>query len=129
MARPGLEMIAGSLDDPGFGPIVTVGFGGIHVEVLRDVAASPLPLDPAAALSLTASLRGAALLGKLRGAPGRDRVALADLLVRLAHLAGDFAGRIASIDLNPVILYEEGAGLAVADALIVQHRPRSSEES
>src|SRR5262249_48640083 len=121
MARPGLELIAGVADDPTFGPIVTLGLGGIHVEVLRDVAATPLPVGLAAAASLQDQLRGTALLGALRGAPGRDRAALAQLLVRLARLAGDAAGRIASIDLNPVLVYPEGESLAVVDALIVQH--------
>jgi acyl-CoA synthetase (NDP forming) len=121
MARPGLELIAGVVDDATFGPIVTLGLGGIHVEVLRDVAATPLPVDLVTAERLQSQLRGAALFRPLRGAPGRDCAALAHLLVRLARLAGDAAGRIASIDLNPVMVYPEGEGLAVVDALIVQH--------
>jgi acetate---CoA ligase (ADP-forming) len=127
MARGGLEMIAGTIDDENFGPLLTVGLGGIHVEVLRDLAATPLPVDPVIAESLLDRLRGAALLGPLRGAPARDRMALAALLARLARLAADFTGSIASIDLNPILLYPEGAGsqgesLAVVDALILQHR-------
>ncbi|MBV8654325.1 MAG: acetate--CoA ligase family protein, partial [Alphaproteobacteria bacterium] len=117
--RGGLEMIAGTIADENFGPVLTVGLGGIHVEVLRDTAATPLPVDATVADGLLGRLRGAALLGPLRGAPARDRAALTVLLARLAALAGDFAGRIASIDLNPILLYSEG--LAVVDALILQH--------
>jgi acyl-CoA synthetase (NDP forming) len=123
MARPGLEIIAGTIDDETFGPLLTVGFGGIHVEVLRDAAATPLPVDAVTADGLLDRLRGAAMLGPLRGAPARDRAALAALLTRLARLAADFAGRIASIDLNPILLYSDGDGLAVVDALILHHRP------
>jgi acetate---CoA ligase (ADP-forming) len=121
MAPRGLEMIAGTVDDDDFGPLLTVGFGGIHVEVLGDIATVPLPIDAPAADALLDRLRGARLLGSLRGAPARDRTAFAALLVRLATLQADFAGRIATIDLNPVFLHDDGDGISVADALIVQH--------
>jgi acyl-CoA synthetase (NDP forming) len=122
MAPSGLEMIAGTVDDADFGPLLTVGVGGIHVEVLGDVATVPLPVDARAAAALLDRLRGARLLGPLRGAKPRDRAAFAALLVRLARLQGDFAGRIATIDLNPVKLHDVGDGVSVVDALIVQRR-------
>ncbi len=115
-------MIAGTIDDDDFGPLLAVGFGGIHVEVLGDVATVPLPVDALAADALLDRLRGARLLGSLRGAPARDRAAFAALLVRLARLQGEFVGRIATIDLNPVLLHDEGHGISVADVLIVQRR-------
>ena len=46
MAKRGLEMILGITRDPGFGPMLIVGLGGIHVEVLKDVAFAPVPLGP-----------------------------------------------------------------------------------
>jgi len=122
MAPSGLEMIAGTVDDDNFGPLLTVGIGGIHVEILGDVVTTPLPIDGPAADRLLARLRGARLLGALRGAKPRDSVAFATLLVRLARIAEDFAGRIATIDLNPVLLRAVGDGLTVVDALIVQRR-------
>jgi hypothetical protein len=122
MAPSGLEMIAGTVDDADFGPLLTVGVGGIHVEVLGDVATVPLPVDACVAAALLDRLRGARLLGPLRGAKPRDRAAFAALLVRLARLQGDFAGRIATIDLNPVKLHDVGDGVSVVDALIVQRR-------
>jgi succinyl-CoA synthetase beta subunit len=123
MAPRGLEMIAGTVDDVDFGPLLTVGLGGIHVEMLGDVATLPLPIDALDAQSLLERLRGVRLLGPLRGAPARDRAAFAALLVRLARLQGDFAGHIATIDLNPVLLHDAGDGISVVDALIVQRRP------
>jgi hypothetical protein len=122
MAPPGLEMIAGTVDDADFGPLLTVGLGGIHVEVLGDVATTPLPVDDVTADALLDRLRGARLLGPLRGAKPRDRAAFIDLLVRLARLQADFVGRIATIDLNPVTLHDVGDGVSVVDALIVQRR-------
>jgi hypothetical protein len=115
-------MIAGTIDDDNFGPLLTVGLGGIHVEILGDVAATPLPVDAVAVERLLDRLRGVRLLGALRGEPPRDRGAYAALLVRLARLAEDFAGRIATIDLNPVLLHAAGDGVSIVDALIVQRR-------
>ena len=120
MARRGLEMIVGITRDPGFGPMLMVGLGGIHVEVLRDVAFAPVPLGRDAALALLGELKGAALLDGVRGAKPTDREALAALIVALARFAADHADLIEEIDLNPVIVHPAGEGLTVVDALIVK---------
>src|SRR5579875_3240375 len=69
MAPPGVEMILGITRDPDFGPLLMVGLGGIHVEVLRDVAFAPVPIAEEEALALLGTLRGAALLNGVRGGP------------------------------------------------------------
>jgi acetate---CoA ligase (ADP-forming) len=120
MARRGQEMILGVTRDAVFGPMLMVGLGGIHVEVLKDVAFAPVPLDPEAALALLGELKGAALLDGVRGAKPADKAALAELMVALSRFAADHAGQIAEIDLNPVIVHEAGQGLSVVDALIVK---------
>ncbi|HEX3882738.1 MAG TPA: acetate--CoA ligase family protein [Stellaceae bacterium] len=121
MARRGQEMILGITRDPDFGPMLMVGLGGIHVEVLKDVAFAPVPLSTEDALDLVAGLRGAALLDGVRGAPPSDRGALAELMVALSRFAHDHRDTVAEIDLNPVIVHEQGAGLTVVDALIVKN--------
>ena len=68
MAQRGQEMILGVTRDPDFGPMLMVGLGGIHVEVLQDVAFAPVPLDTEDALALLGELKGAALLDGVRGA-------------------------------------------------------------
>jgi acetate---CoA ligase (ADP-forming) len=120
MARPGIEAILGITRDPDFGPLLMVGLGGIHVEVLKDVAFAPVPLGSEEALDLVARLRGAALLDGVRGAKPADKAALAELIAALSRFAADHAGRIAEIDLNPVIVHPAGEGLTVVDALIVK---------
>jgi acetate---CoA ligase (ADP-forming) len=120
MARRGLEIILGIVTDPDFGPMLMVGLGGIHVEVLRDVAFAPVPLATDEALALLAELKGAALLDGVRGDPAADRAALAQLMVALSRFAADHADAIAEIDLNPVIIHAVGEGLTVVDALIVK---------
>jgi acyl-CoA synthetase (NDP forming) len=120
MARRGREMIVGITRDPDFGPMLMVGLGGIHVEVLRDVAFAPVPLATEDALALLDQLKGAALLDGVRGEPAADRAALAQLMAALSRFAADHADRIAEIDLNPVIVHAAGAGLTIVDALIVK---------
>jgi len=120
MARRGQEMILGVTSDPDFGPLLMVGLGGIHVEVLRDIAFAPVPLDTEDALALLDQLKGRALLDGVRGEPAADRAALARLMVALSHFAADHADRVAEIDLNPVIVHAAGEGLTVVDALIVK---------
>jgi len=120
MARRGREMILGVTRDPDFGPMLMVGLGGIHVEVLKDVAFAPVPLALDDALDLIGQLKGAALLDAVRGEPAADRDALARLMVALSRFAADHADAIAEIDLNPVIVHAAGEGLTIVDALIVK---------
>ncbi|WP_135467723.1 acetate--CoA ligase family protein [Crenalkalicoccus roseus] len=125
MAPPGQEIILGVSRDRDFGPMLMVGLGGIHVEVLRDVAFAPAPLGAEEARALLAGLKGAALLKGVRGAPPADVEALVGLMVRLGRFAGDFAEDIEEIDLNPVIVHPAGEGLTVVDALVVRREERN----
>jgi acyl-CoA synthetase (NDP forming) len=122
MAPPGLEMILGVTRDPDFGPMLMTGLGGIHVEVLRDVGFSPVPIGQDEALALLGELKGAAFLDGARGAPPADREALAELIAALSRFAADHGELIEEIDLNPVIVHPEGQGLTVVDALIVKRK-------
>jgi len=126
MAAPGQEIILGIIRDAVFGPMLMVGLGGIHVEVLRDIAFAPVPIAQERAVALIDRLKGAALLRPVRGAPAADRAALAELIVKLSCFAADHAELIEEIDLNPVIVHPQGQGLTVVDALIVK---RISEET
>ena len=126
MAPPGLEIILGTSRDPDFGPMLMVGLGGIHVEVLRDVAFAPVPIGPDEALALLGGLRGAAIFDGVRGAPPADKTALVELMAALSRFAADHADAIAEIDLNPVIVHGDGKGLSVVDALIVKLPPAKS---
>lgn len=120
MAAKGREVILGINRDPQFGPMLMLGLGGIHVEVLKDVAFAPVPVSRPDAEALIGRLKGAALFGPVRGQPAADKAALADMIVRLSELAADHKDTIAEIDLNPVIVHPEGQGATIADALIVK---------
>ena len=123
MAPPGREVILGITRDATFGPMLMVGLGGIHAEVLRDVAFAPAPIGPQEAQSLLGELKGAALLDGVRGAPPADRAALLELMASLSRFAADHTDLIEEIDLNPVIIHAQGQGLTVVDALIVKRPP------
>jgi acyl-CoA synthetase (NDP forming) len=119
MCGQGLELMLGVASDPVFGPVVVVGLGGIHVEVLGDVTFGLAPLSPAQAVAMLRRLRGFRLLEGVRGAAPRDVDALCDALVRLSWLAHDQRDWIRELDINPLVLHARGEGAKVADALIL----------
>lgn len=119
MAPAGVEVIVGVRRDAVFGPMVMVGMGGVHVELLRDVAIAPVPLSEPQALELLQELHGSALLRGARGQSMADVNALAQLIARLSQFAATHADCVEEIELNPVIVHEAGRGISVVDALIV----------
>lgn len=112
----GVEVTAGVHRDPVFGPVVSFGLGGVMVEALSDVSHRAAPFGRTEALAMIDEIRGRALLGPLRGRPGADLGALADLLVTLATFGS--RGDIEEVDLNPVRAGPEGA--TVLDAVILR---------
>jgi acetyltransferase len=119
MARPGVEIIIGSVRDELFGAILMVGLGGIATELFNDVVYRPAPVGEAEAASMLRELKSAPLLQGFRGAPPADIQALAGLIARVSLIA-DALPEISDIELNPVIVHAEGHGVTIADALIVR---------
>ncbi len=116
MAPPGLEVILGGIRDPQFGPAVLFGLGGIHVELLQDVAYALAPLTMEEAQVLLRQIKGYPLLSGFRGAPPLDTAWLAEALVRLGEALETFP-LVKEIDLNPVLVYPTGA--MIVDARVV----------
>src|SRR5262245_37143862 len=107
MARRGVEMLLGVRSDPVFGPLVAVGFGGTHVEILRDVTFGLVPLTPVLAGRMIGRLRGARLLEGPRGEEPVDRAALTEALLRLSQLVEEQPG-IVEAEMNPVMARPDG---------------------
>jgi acetyltransferase len=117
-APSGVELFVGAGRDASFGPFVTVGLGGIFVEVLRDVATRLAPFDRETAAEMLRSLKGYSLLDGARGRPKCDIDAVCDALTRISALAA-FEPSVRSMDINPLIVYPKGLGLLVLDARMV----------
>jgi acyl-CoA synthetase (NDP forming) len=125
MIPPGVELILGLVNDPQFGPMLTLGLGGIFVEVFKDVRMLMLPTTPDAVREALLGLRGASLLRGARGRPPVDLKAVVLAAMGLAALAEGLGDQIGEIDVNPLIALPDGA--VVVDALIVPKTDESSD--
>jgi len=102
MVSGGIELLAGVVQDPVFGPVVAFGPGGTMAELIGGTAFATLPMTDVDAQELVASGKAGDLVAGFRGRAAADTGALVDLVVRLAALAEDFP-QVAELDLNPVI--------------------------
>ncbi|HKF70365.1 MAG TPA: acetate--CoA ligase family protein [Stellaceae bacterium] len=118
MASAARECALGARLDPVFGPVVMVGDGGKYVEAMPDVAVLLPPFSREEVLEALDRLRIAPLFKGVRGEPPLDAETLADAALNLGNLIASAQGRIASIDLNPVMVGAKGTGIVVADALV-----------
>ena len=119
MAPNGHELVIGMVDDPTFGPIMMLGFGGTAVELFGDVVHAPAPVDEAEAMRMMLSLKAARLLTGFRGAEPIDLAPVAALVAALSRAALTLGDQVREFELNPVILHADGSGLTVADALLM----------
>lgn len=118
MAAKGVEMMIGARQDAQFGPLVLCGFGGIDVELTRDVAVALAPVSRDQAREMILSLRRAPLLTGFRNTPSLDVDALAEAVSRISELAAALRDTVDEIDVNPFIIGPRD-GVAV-DALFVR---------
>jgi acetate---CoA ligase (ADP-forming) len=121
MAQGHLELVMGVQRDPVFGMVVMVGLGGVLVEVLKDVVFRHAPFGADEGLAMLSELRMGALLDGVRGQPGVDRRALAQMLSALSHWAAAMQPWLAELDLNPVLVGAAGP-LAVDCVMVLQHQ-------
>lgn len=119
MAPWGTEVILGSVNDAAFGPTVMFGLGGIFVEVLKDVTFRVTPFTKAQAAEMIGEIKGAAILAGARGEKPKDRTKLAETIYAYNCMIHDLEDEIKESDANPVLVYEDGQGLKVADARII----------
>jgi acetyltransferase len=115
----GLEVLIGVVNDPGFGPTVACGLGGVLTEVLKDVTFRIAPFDIETARDMIAGLKAAKLFDGYRGKPAADKEALAQMLVAVSKMAMALGDRMKEMDINPVFVGGVGEGVRAADALVV----------
>jgi acyl-CoA synthetase (NDP forming) len=118
MGERGAELIIGARNDPDWGPAILAGFGGVTAEILQDVRLFTPDLTVEAIIRELHQLKQAALLRGFRGSPALDVAAVAQIIATLGRLLLA-EPTIREIDLNPVIVYPEGAGAVALDALML----------
>ena len=119
MIDSGVELMIGSRNDPQFGPLIMCGFGGIAVELTKDISVQLAPVNVAQAKAMILSLRSAPLLTGYRNTTPLDIDAFANAVCAVSQLAANHRKEIGEIDINPVILNTHNC-IAV-DALIVRN--------
>ena len=112
----GMEVIVGAKSDEQFGHIVSIGIGGIYVELLKDVSFRVCPITRADAEKMVSELKGFDLLKGFRGSKPVKLDALYDIIVKVGNFA--IKNKIKEMDLNPVFCNDKGCW--VADVRIVK---------
>ncbi|MGI9284731.1 MAG: acetate--CoA ligase family protein, partial [Pseudomonadales bacterium] len=123
----GVEMLLGIASDQQFGPMVVLGIGGIHAEILKDTLVLLPPFDAVTARRALDRLKMRALLDGVRGEPAVDIDAYCEAAAILSAIAVAFKDEIKEVDINPIKVLEQGCvGL---DALLVMREDNKSMSS
>lgn len=123
MAPTGVEMFLGVKHDPQYGPVVLIGSGGVLAETIADVQFALPPFDAAHAHRCIDRLKLRPLLDGIRGRPAADIDAFCEAAARFSEMAAGLGDVLAEVDVNPVIVHEDGA---VAVDALVAGRDRSN---
>lgn len=121
MAPRGQEVIIGLKRDPGFGPVVMFGLGGIYVELFKDVSFRVAPVSAAEALEMIDETRAGKLLKGMRGAQPADLEAVVEVIMRLGQLGLDFPA-ILEAEVNPLLVFPQGQGALALDGRVILKR-------
>ncbi len=116
MAKKGVEIIVGLVQDPSFGLCIMCGIGGIFTELYKDVSFRVVEVDEYDARKMVEELKGKKLLEGFRGMKA-DKELVVDLILKMSKLGQDLMDRIDQMDLNPVFVYENA--LCVVDAKLI----------
>jgi len=116
--RPGLEVIVGAVADELFGPLVSVGLGGIFTELLKDVAFAPAPVDPGAASAMIDRLQGRRLLDGFRTLPAPNVYQLAEVVSLVSR--GFVGSNLSEVEINPLIW--DGTAWVAVDWIVVSRK-------
>lgn len=113
-----VELIVGAQVDSQFGPSLVIGAGGVLVELLGDTVSLLLPATAEEIRTALASLKVAAVLKGVRGGPPADMDALVEAILAIGQFAVGHGDDLVELDVNPMMVYAKGQGVAMADATI-----------
>ncbi|MBU0711720.1 acetate--CoA ligase family protein [bacterium] len=118
MVSSGQGVILGLKRDPSFNSVIMFGLGGIFVEIFKDVSFRIAPVDEISAKAMINEIKSSAILRGARGKAVSDIQSIVESIMRLSKLATD-CPQIKELDINPLIVLEEGKGCYIADAKIM----------
>jgi hypothetical protein len=122
MVDGGVEVVLSCMRQTDFGPVISIGTGGVAIELYRDVAHLALPVSAEQVLTALRKLKLWTLLQGFRGKPAAD----VDALARAAVRFGDMflaSPDVSELEINPVIVGRQGEGLSAVDALVTTVSP------
>ncbi len=123
MVTNGLETIVGARRDNAFGPIVMFGLGGIYVEVMKDVSFRAFPLTREEVMDMINDIRTYPILLGVRGEKRRDIGSIIDTIIKVGNLLNQ-CDAISDIEVNPLMVYEQGDGSVALDVRILLGKNR-----
>ncbi|MFW9783309.1 MAG: acetate--CoA ligase family protein [Candidatus Heimdallarchaeota archaeon] len=112
------EIIIGGIRDKNFGPVLMFGFGGIFVEIFKDVSYRVCPVTKGEANRMIRNIKAFPLLNGYRGRSQGDLEQLIETILKCCKLLIENP-EIIELDLNPIIIFEVGKGITVVDARII----------
>jgi len=119
LQSPVAELIVGITRDAQFGLVLTIGSGGILVEILKDSQTLLIPAERDDIETAINGLKLSPLLNGYRGKPKADITAAIDAIMSIQDYALSLSDKLIELDVNPLLLCAEGEGVYAADALIV----------
>lgn len=122
MVRSGVETVVSARRDASFGPIVMFGLGGIYVEVMKDISFRAFPMSRQEAMNMIAEIHSYPLLLGVRGEERKDIEAVADSIMRVGTVLRQ-SRDITDIEVNPLVVYDQGEGARAVDVRILISRP------
>ncbi|MFW5878894.1 MAG: acetate--CoA ligase family protein [Myxococcota bacterium] len=127
--RPGFELLVGARQDPVFGPVTMIGQGGRYVELMNDVWPGVGVLNEEDVTRMLTHTRAGRILDGFRGPP-LDKQAAVDIAIKVSRLMRARPD-VQELDLNPVILYEQGFAIVDARMIVGEpvHHPRAEDLS
>jgi acyl-CoA synthetase (NDP forming) len=116
MAKKGVEVIVGLVQDPTFGLSIMCGIGGVFTELYKDVAFRVVPIDRYDAEQMIEEIKGKKLLENFRNIPANKKLVV-DLLLKVSKVGEELDKYVDQMDLNPVFVY--GDDICVVDAKLI----------
>jgi len=120
MVQKGTEVIVGMSQDLQFGPTLLFGLGGVFVELFKDVSVRVAPIQRSDAEEMIDEVKASSILKGFRGREKGDVEAIIEVLLRLSDLSIFLKDEIKEIDINPLMVMENGKGVKAVDALIIK---------